>query len=84
MKILLKKEICESREQCTGSTEQCNFNVNFAIKEVVGPVHSAQDPLTDNILHDGALLNKKKKKKRKKEEEENANAQPPAAIQMHT
>ena len=67
------------REQCTGLTKQCNFNGNFTVKEVVGPVHSAQDPLIDNIPHDGALLNKKRKKKK-----ENANAQPPVAIQTHT
>ena len=33
------------------------------VKEVVGPVHSARDPLTNNIL---ALLNKKNKNKRRK------------------
>ena len=83
MKVLLKKKICESREQCTGPIEQCNFNGNFTIKEVVGPVHSARDPLTDNFLR-MECFSIKRKKKRKKEEEENANAKPPAAIQMHT
>ena len=38
------------------------------VKEVVGPMHSARNPLTDNIPRDGALLNKKKKKKKKKKE----------------
>ena len=33
------------------------------VKEVVSPIHSARDPLTDNIL---ALLNKKNKNKRRK------------------
>ena len=59
MKVQLEKEICGSREQCTGPTEQCNFNGNFAVKEVMGPMHNAVDPLTDNIPHDGPLLNKK-------------------------
>ena len=48
-----------------GTIEQYNFSGNFGVKEVVGPVHGAQDPLTDNIPCDGALLNKKEKKKRK-------------------
>ena len=39
------------------------------VKEVVGPMHSARNPLTDNIPRDGALLNKNKKKKKKKKKE---------------
>ena len=35
MKILVKKEICGSYEQYTRPTEQCNFNGNFEVKEVV-------------------------------------------------
>ena len=66
------------REQCTGLTKQCNFNGNFTVKEVVGPVHSAQDPLIDNIPHDGALLNKKRKKKKGKRKCTTASCNPNA------
>ena len=55
MKVLLKKEVCGSCEQCTGPTDTTVSHVKCASK-----------------------------KKKKKKKEENVNAQPLAAIQMHT
>ena len=63
MKFWWKKYVCESREQYMGSTENHCPPLILLVKEVVGPVHSARDPLTDNIL---VLLNKKNKNKRRK------------------
>ena len=52
MKKLLKKEICGSREQCTGPTGVYYPPLIWPVKEVVGPVRSAQDPLIDqNSVH---------------------------------
>ena len=63
-KSFVKKRYLLVSQTVHGSTEQSNFSRNFAVKEVVGPVHSARDPLTTNIPRDGALLKKKKKKRK--------------------
>ena len=41
MKILLKKEVCGSREQCMGPTDRHIPVKILLVKEVVGPMHSA-------------------------------------------
>ena len=67
MKILLKKEVCGSREQCTRSIYRHISVKLLLVKEVVGLVHSAWDPLTDKISCETLFsINKKK---------ENTNAQ---------
>ena len=83
MKILLKKEIYGTREQCAEPTDRHILVKILLVKEVVGPVNSAQDPLidkipreirdplTDKIPHEMHFSIKKKKKKK-----ENANAAP--------
>ena len=42
MKKLLNKEVCGSREQYAGPTEQCHSNENLDCQR-----GGAQDPLTD-------------------------------------
>ena len=54
----MKKEIYRSLKQYTEPTEQCNFNEYFAVKEIVVPVHSARDPLTDNTPQSASQLKK--------------------------
>ena len=46
-KKVAKKEICESREQCTRSTSVHCPPLIWPVKEIVGLVHSARDLLTD-------------------------------------
>ena len=75
MKFLLKKKVFMSREQYTRPTGKHCSPLILLVKEVVGPVHSARDPLTDNIP---ALVKKKKKKKIK------TNTAPKTLIQTHT
>ena len=58
----VEKNFSRSREQYIGSIGKHCSPLILLVKEVVGPVHNARDPLTDNIL---ALLKKKKKKRRK-------------------
>ena len=55
----VEKKVSRSREQYIGSTGKHCSPLILLVKEVVGPVHNARDPLTDNIL---ALLKKKKRK----------------------
>ena len=62
MKVLVKKKVCGSHEQCTGPTGKHCPSLILLVKEVVGPVHSARGPLTDNIFTCFSI--KKKKKKR--------------------
>ena len=57
MKVCVKKEVCESCEQCTGPTDRHISMQNLLVKEVMGPVHGAWDPLTDNIPHENTVLN---------------------------
>ena len=57
MKVCVKKEVCESCEQCTGPTDRHISVQNLLVKEVMGPVHGAWDPLTDNIPHENTVLN---------------------------
>ena len=45
--------------------KQTHSSENFAVKEVVGPVHSAQDPLTDEIPHEMRFSIENKKGKHK-------------------
>ena len=52
MKVLLKNEVCGSHEQCTGPTYKHILVKISLVKEVVGPMHSARDPLTDKIPHE--------------------------------
>ena len=52
MKILLKKEVCRSHKQCIGPTGK-----HISVEILVGPMHNVRDPLTNNISHDGTLLN---------------------------
>ena len=52
MKVLLKKEVCESREQCTGPTDKHILVKILLVKKVVGFVYSARNPLTDKIPHE--------------------------------
>ena len=70
MQVLIKKEVCGSREQCTGPTDKHILVKNLLVKKVVGPVDSAQDPLTEKIPREMCFSIKKEKKK------ENANAAP--------
>ena len=73
----VEKKVSRSREQYIRSIGKHCSPLILLVKEVVGPVHNARDPLTDNIL---ALLKKKKKKK----ENTNANTAPKTRIQTHT
>ena len=75
----VEKKVSRSHEQYIGSIGKHCSPLILLVKEVVGPVHNARDPLTDNIL---ALL--KKKKKKKKKENKNANTTPKTRIQTHT
>ena len=59
MKVLLKKEVCGSYEQCMKSTRKYCLQLILLVKEIVNPIYNAQDPLIDNILE---LLQKNKKK----------------------
>ena len=77
MKVLLKKEVCGSREQYTRPTGKHCPPLILLVKEVVGPVHSARDPLTDNI---SVLLNKLKKKRKGKRKRSTRNAYPNAYL----
>ena len=60
---VVKKKVCGSHEQCTGPTKQCHSNANLVVNEVVGPMHSARDPLA-GMCSRASQLKKKKKKKR--------------------
>ena len=62
MKVLVKKKVCGSHEQCMGPTRKHCPSLILLVKEVVGPVHSARDPLTDNMF---TCFSIKKKKKRR-------------------
>ena len=57
MKVCVKKEVCGSRKQCTGSTDRHISIQNLLVKEIMGLVHSTQDPLTDNIPCENTVLN---------------------------
>ena len=57
MKVCVKKEVCRSREQCTGSTDKHISIQNLLVKEIVGLVHNTQDPLIDNIPCENTVLN---------------------------
>ena len=37
MKVCVKKEVCGSREQCTGPIDRHILMQNLLVKEVVGP-----------------------------------------------
>ena len=62
MKVLLKKGVYESCEQCTGPTDKHIPVKILLVKEVVGPVHSAQ--ARQNLTWNALLIKKKKKKKK--------------------
>jgi len=57
MKVCVKKEVCGSHEQCTGPTDRHISMQNLLVKEVMNFVHSARDPLTDNIPRENTVLN---------------------------
>ena len=78
MKILLKKEVCGSREQYKKPTNRQILVKILLVKEVVGPVHSAQDPLTNKIPRETRFSIKKKRKT------QTHNRSIKKAIQMHT
>ena len=72
----VEKKVSRSHEQYIGSIGKHCSPLILLVKEVVGPVHNARDPLADNIL---ALLKKKKKKKGKqKRKHSTKNAYPNA------
>ena len=66
MKVCVKKEVCGSCEQCTRPTDRHISVQNLLVKEVMGPVHGAWDPLTDNIHMKTPFSIKKRKNKKKK------------------
>ena len=80
MKKLLKKEICGSREQCTGPT-----GVTYSVQNLHfqrGSGSRARDPLSGlSLPHSRAsqIIKKKKKKKKLKEK-----TQTKSTIQTHT
>ena len=73
---MLKKEVCGSYKHCMKSTRKYCLQLILLVKEIVNPMYSAQDPLTDNISE---LFQKKKNKM-----ENNANAAGETHIQTHT
>ena len=52
MKVLLKKEVCESREQCTEPIDKHILVKILLVKKVVGLVYSVRNSLTDKIPHE--------------------------------
>ena len=62
MKVLSKKEVCESREQCTRPTDRHILVKILLVKKVVGLVYSARNSLTDKIPHEmrSSIIKKKK------------------------
>ena len=64
-------EKCRFCEQCTRPIDKHISVKLLLVKEVVDPVHSARDPLTDKISRETLFSIKKKKRK----ENANANAQ---------
>jgi len=57
-----KKNVYGSREQYTGPIDKHILVQNLLVKEAVGPVHSAQDPLTGNIPRETLFSIKKEKR----------------------
>ena len=77
MKVLVKKKVCGSHEQCMGPTRKHCPSLILLVKEVVGPVHSARDPLTDNMFTCFSI-----KKKKKKGDTQHGNANPNAYLRF--
>ena len=68
LKDLSTSKVLWVSEQCTGPIDRHISVKILLVKEVVGPMHIAQDPLTDKIPREmHFLIIKKKKRKRKKE-----------------
>ena len=57
MKVCVKKEVCRSLEQCIRPTDKHISIQNLLVKEILGLVHSAEDPLTYNIPCENTVLN---------------------------